>query len=402
LPLSFAQQRLWFLQQLEPESVNYNIASGVRLRGELNREGLHWAMQEIVRRHEALRTCIAVRDGRSVQMINAEVDFRVEIVDLSMLDAQESEAEVRLVAQGEAQTGFDLERAPLVRVKLLRLGEQEHVLLVTMHHIVSDGWSSGIMVREFNQLYRAYVEGEEPSLPELKVQYADYAVWQREWLQGEVLEEQLQYWRKQLAEMEPLDLPTDHVRPAVVSHQSAAKFFAIEKQLSEKLRELSRREGVTLFMSLLAGFQVVLSKYAGQQDVAVGTDIANRNRLEIEGLIGFFVNQLVLRTKLSGNPGFREVLERVRLVALDGYQHQDVPFEKLVEELQPERDMSRSPLVQVKLVLQNNEQQELQLPGLRVSNFPIRADLAKVDLHLTLEENSEGLSGELRYVVDLY
>ena len=285
------------------------------------------------------------------------MDLDVETVELSMVDEQERAAEVRLVAQQEAQTGFDLERGPLVRVKLLRLGEQEHGLLLTMHHIVSDGWSSGIMVREFNQLYRSYVQGEDPSLPELKVQYADYAVWQREWLRGEVLEEQLQYWRKQLAGMEPLDMPTDHARPAVVSHQSVAKVFAIEKPLSEKLKELSRREGVTLFMSLLAGFQVMLSKYAGQQDVAVGTDIANRNHLEIESLIGFFVNQLVLRTRLSGNPGFREVLERVRQVTLDGYQHQDVPFEKLVEELQPERDRSRSPLFQVKLVLQNNEQQ---------------------------------------------
>jgi amino acid adenylation domain-containing protein len=402
LPLSFAQQRLWFLHQLEPESVAYNIPSGVRLRGELSREGVCWSLHEMVRRHETLRTSFTVRDGGPVQVIAAEQELKIEEIDLRDAMESEREGEAARYAQAEAHAGFDLEQGPLVRVKLLRLAEQEHVLLVTMHHIVSDGWSSGIMVREFNELYQAYTRGEESPLPQLKVQYADYAAWQREWLRDEVLEREMEYWRRQLAELEPLELPTDHARPAVTNHQGAAKSFAIEKHLSEKLKELSRREGVTLFMSLLAAFQVVLSKYAGQLDVAVGTDIANRNRLEIEGLIGFFVNQLVLRTGLSGNPDFREVLGRVRRVTLDAYQHQDVPFEKLVEELQPERDLSRSPLFQVKLVLQNNEQQELQLPGLRVSNFPIRADLAKVDLQLTLGEGSEGLVGELRYVHDLY
>ena len=254
-------------------------------------------------------------------------------------------------------------------MKLLRLDEQEHVLLVTMHHIVSDGWSRSIFVRELGALYQAYQAGEESPLAELPVQYGDYAVWQREWLQGEVLEGQLRYWRKQLAEMEPLDLPTDHVRPRAMSHKGASRNFVMESSLTGRLKELSRGEGVTLFMVLLAGLQVVLSKYAGQQDIAVGTVVANRNRVEVEGLIGFFVNTLVLRTEVRGNPSLKEVLRRVREVTLGAYQNQDVPFEKLVEELQPERDLSRSPLFQVMLVLQNNEEQELEMEGLRLSGY---------------------------------
>ena len=289
-----------------------------------------------------------------------------------------------------------------MRVKVLRLGEEEHVLLVTMHHIVSDGWSMGIMAREIGQLYGAYVKGEESRLAELPVQYGDYAVWQREWLEGEVLEEQLKYWRKQLGEMEPLDLPTDHVRPAVMSQRGASVGFGLSGELSEKLKELSRGEGVTLFMVLLAGLQVVLSKYAGQQDIGVGTVVANRNRVEVEGLIGFFVNTLVLRTEVGGSPSLKEVLRRVREVTLGAYQNQDVPFEKLVEELQPERDLSRSPLFQVMLVLQNNEEQELEMEGLRLSGFGMEGRVAKFDLQIGVRERGEGLEGEISYARDLY
>src|SRR5262249_11326144 len=285
LPLSFAQQRLCFLDQLEPGNVTYNIAFGLRLSGELSRQALRKSVNEMVRRHETLRTSFAVRDGRPVQVIAAEQELKIEEIDLREAMESERETEAARYAQAEAQTGFDLAQGPLMRVKLLQLEEQEHVLLICMHHIISDGWSLGIMAREIGQLYGAYVQGEESALPELKVQYADFAVWQREWLQGEALEGQLQYWRKQLAEMEPLDLPTDHTRPVVRSQQGATTAFLLEKGLSGKLKDLSRREGVTLFMSLLAAFQVMLSKYAGQQDIAVGTVVANRNRLEIEGLI---------------------------------------------------------------------------------------------------------------------
>ncbi len=400
--LSFAQQRMWFLQQLEPESAVYNTPFGVRLRGPLESEALEKSLNEIVRRHEALRTSFTVRDGSPVQSVAAELELRVEEVDLRRLSAEERELEAQRLARAEAAKPFDLSCGPLLRVKLVRLEEREHVLLANMHHIISDGWSSAIMVREFSQLYQAYVQGKESPLPELNVQYADYAVWQREWLQGEVLEKQLTYWRQQLAGLEPLDLPADHARPVVMRQWGASTAFSVGKVLSAKLNELSRQKGVTLFMSLLAAFQVLLSKYAGQQDVAVGTDIANRNRIETEPLIGFFVNQLVLRTDLSGNPSFSEVLNRVRRVTLDAYQYQDVPFEKLVEELTPERDLNRSPLFQVKLVLQNAQVQELHLSGLQLSNFAVEADLTKFDFQLTLSESAQGLAGAVSYARDLY
>ena len=403
LPLSFAQQRLWFLHQLEPESVVYSVPVGIRLRGELNRQVLIQSLNEMMRRHEVLRTHFVFKDGGPVQVIAGEVELKIKEIDLRGMEEVEREAEALRLWREEVARPFDLGRGPLLRASLLQLGEQEYLLLAIMHHIVSDGWSTGIMIKELSQLYQAYVKGEESPLAELEVQYGDYAVWQREWLQGEVLEEQLKYWRKQLGEMEPLDLPTDHPRPAVMNQRGAAKTFAIEKQLSEQLKELSQREGVTLFMVLLAGLQVMLSKYTGQQDIAVGTVVANRNRVEVEGLIGFFVNTLVLRTEVGGNPSLKEVLRRVREVTLGAYQNQDVPFEKLVEELQPERDLSRSPLFQVMLVLQNNEQEELHLPGVGLSGFAIKSNVAKFDLQLTLNESrGEGLAGEIAYAVDLY
>ena len=403
LPLSFAQQRLWFLHQLEPESVVYSVPVGIRLRGELNRQVLIQSLNEMMRRHEVLRTHFVFKDGRPVQVIAGEVELKIKEIDLRGMAEVEHEAEALRLWREEVARPFDLGCGPLLRASLLQLAEQEYLLLAIMHHIVSDGWSTGIMIKELSQLYQAYVKGEESPLAELPVQYGDYAVWQREWLQGEVLEEQLKYWRKQLAEMEPLDLPTDHPRPAVMNQRGVARTFTIGKQLSEQLKELSQREGVTLFMVLLAGLQVVLSKYAGQQDIAVGTVVANRNRVEVEGLIGFFVNTLVLRTEVGGNPSLKEVLRRVREVTLGAYQNQDVPFEKLVEELQPERDLSRSPLFQVMLVLQNNEQEELHLPGVGLSGFAIKSNVAKFDLQLTLNEGrGEGLAGEIAYAVDLY
>ena len=296
----------------------------------------------------------------------------------------------------------DLERGPLLRVKLLRLGEQEHVLLVNMHHIVSDGWSSVIMVREFSRLYEAYAKGEESPLAEMEIQYGDYAVWQREWLKGEVLEEQMGYWREQLRGLGVLEMPTDYARPAVLSQRGGSVRFEVKEELTRKVKEMSRREGVTVFMSMLAGWSVVLSKYAGQEEVAVGTAVANRRRVETEGLIGFFVNTLVMRVGMGGNPGWEEVLKRVREVTLGGYEHQDVPFEKLVEELQPERDLSRTPLFQVMLVLQNTEQEELRLPGLKLSGYRIASDAAKFELLLTIGEDGGRLRGELNYASDLY
>ena len=284
---------------------------------------------------------------------------------------------------------------PLVRVQLLRLAAEDHVVLFTMHHIISDGWSTGILVREVAALYEAYIEGRESPLPELEIQYADYAVWQREWLQGEVLEQQLGYWRQQLEELPVLQLPTDKPRPPVQSHRGRAINFSVPAELTAELKQLSNAEGVTLYMTLLAAFKILLWRYSGQSDVVVGTPIAGRNHLATEELIGLFVNTLVLRTNLSGNPSFSELLDRIREVTLGAYAHQDLPFEKLVEELQPERDMSRSPLFQVMFVLQNASAEILQLPGLEASEVTGGDETAKFDLTLGLAE----INGQLQRFV---
>jgi amino acid adenylation domain-containing protein len=402
LPLSYAQQRMWFLQQLEAESPAYNMPFGVQLSGNLNREALEWSLNELVKRHEVLRTSFPAKQGEPVARIAAELRLEVEYSDLWYLSATESTDEARKRMREEAARPFDLARAPLLRAKLLQTGMQEHMLLVVMHHIVSDGWSSGILMREFAQLYRSRISAEEPGLPDLKIQYADFAAWQREWLQGEVLDRQLEYWQRQLAGLEPLDLLTDHARPPVMSWRGGTVRASLGRELSEKLKRFSRQQNVTLFMSLLAAFQVVLGKYSGQHDIAIGTVVANRNHLEVEELIGFFVNTLVLRTDSTGNPNFREMLSRICKVTLDAYQHQDLPFEKLVAELHQERDWSRAPLFQVMLVLQNFQQQELQLPGLRLSNFVVDHDSARFDVLLMMNESADGLAAELSYARDLY
>jgi amino acid adenylation domain-containing protein/non-ribosomal peptide synthase protein (TIGR01720 family) len=402
IPLSFAQQRLWFLDQLEPGNVAYNAPFALRLTGTLNKQALQYAINEIVRRHEVLRTSFPAQDGKPVQKILPELKLPVEEVDLTQADQSLKEKQAERLLQEEAERPFNLEEVPLVRVLLVRLEEQDHVLFVNMHHIVSDGWSFGIVIREFAEYYRAYVEAAQPRLPDLPIQYADFAIWQRQWLRDEALEFQLNYWRNQLAGLETLKLPTDRVRPAVLSHEGEIEAFVLSPDLTRKLKGMSRREGVTLFMTLLAALQVTLSKYSAQQDVAVGTAVANRQRMEIEGLIGFFVNTLVMRTRLKSSWTPRELLKQVRQAALEAYQHQDVPFEKLVDELHPERDLSRSPLFQVLLVLQNARRQEVQIPALQLSEFPAGTDAAKFELMFTLTEAGDEIHGELSYVRDLY
>ena len=403
LPLSFAQQRLWFLDQLEPGSSFYNIPAAVRLRGVLNVAALERTLSEVVRRHEALRTHFMAEDGEPVQVIEAAAALPLEVLELSALEEEAREAEVLRLAQLEASQPFDLWRGPLLRVGLLRLGKEEHVALVTMHHIVSDGWSMGVFINEVATLYAAYVRGEESPLEELPIQYADFAHWQRGWLQGEVLAAQLAYWRAELADAPTvIDLPIDKPRPPIQTYRGANQPLQLSAALSAQLRDLSRRHGATLFMTLLAAFDLLLCRYAGQEQVLVGTPIANRNRSEIEGLIGFFVNTLVLRGDVRGNPSFSELLRRVRETALSAYGHQDLPFEKLVEELQPERDMSRSPLFQVMFVLQNAPAEALALPGLTLSSIATGSSAAKFDLGLTLQEIEGCITGELDYNVDLF
>ncbi|HKG15027.1 MAG TPA: amino acid adenylation domain-containing protein [Pyrinomonadaceae bacterium] len=403
LPLSFAQQRLWFLDQLEPGNAIYNLPTALRLRGSLDAEALRRTLNEIVRRHESLRTVFREERGEPVQVIVPEQSVEMPVLNLAGLPEAEREAEAERLSRAEAQKGFDLSRGPLLRATLLRLSAEDHLLLFTMHHIISDGWSVGVLVREAAALYEAYVLGAESPLPELQVQYADYAVWQREWLRGAALDEQLAYWKKQLDGAPALtEFPADHPRPSALTFRGAALNFELPAQLTEELRALGRREGVTLYMILLAAFQTLLSRHTGRQDIVVGSPIANRRRREIEPLIGFFVNTLVMRTDLSGDPSFRQLLGRVREVTLGAYAHQDIPFEMLVEELQPERSLGFTPLFQMMFVLQNAPGDELRLPGLALGRADVWSGTTHFDLTLQLEESARGLAGVVEYSVELF
>ena len=402
-PLSSAQQRLWFLAQLQPESAAYNMAGGVRLHGVLDVPALERAVDEIVRRHAALRTTFRDDQGRPVQVIHPAAPLALSQVDLGPLAEGAREERIRVLAVEEAARPFDLARGPLLRVTLMRVGCEEHVLLATTHHIVSDAWSMGIFVRELTTLYGAFVAGRPSPLPALRWQYADYARWQREHLQAEVLDAQLAYWTRTLGgELPLLDLPADRPRPAVRTSAGAVERFALPAPLTIGVHDLARREQATPFMVLLAAFTTLLHRYTGQTDVMVGTPIANRSRLETEGLIGLFANTLVLRTDLSGAPTFRELLRRVRTTALGTYAHQDTPFEKLVEVLQPARDMSRSPLFDVMFGLQNQPAEILTLPGLRLTPLASHSGTAKVDLTVQLAERDGVVGAVIEFSTDLF
>ena len=401
LPLSFAQQRLWAIDQIFPGTTAYNVPLAVRISGPLDRTSLKHTLCEIVARHEVLRTVFPMRDGRPVQEIAPALDLRIVEIDLRDLPDAEREGEAQRLAQAESEQGFDLSAGPLLRVKLVQLQEEEHVLLITMHHIVSDAWSMGIVMREFSQLYEAYSRGEESPLAKPKLQYADYAVWQRRWLQGDVLEEQLGYWRNQLAGMEILELATDHPRGAAVGHRGAQVDVSLGMELTHKLEALSKQAGATPFMVLLAAFNVLLFRYSGQRDISVGTPIANRNRSDIEGMVGFFVNTLLLRTKLLPHLTFSEFLKQVRDMTLAAYEHQDLPFERLVEELQPQRNLSRTPLFQIFFAMQNTPLPEVDLNGLRLGYLK-REPEASFDLTMAITQTATGLVSSLVYNVDLF
>ncbi|MEP0883299.1 amino acid adenylation domain-containing protein [Trichocoleus sp. ST-U3] len=404
LPTSFAQARLWFLDQFEPGSPFYNIPAAVRLTGKLNIAALEQSLNEMVQRHEALRTTFAVEDGQPVQVIRASLTLNLPIVDLTALPASEREAEIYARANEEIQQPFDLTKVLLWRVTLLRLDEADHVLLLTMHHIISDGWSLGVFLREMAALYETFSNSNPLPLPELPIQYADFAVWQRDWLQGKVLETQLNYWKQQLSGSLPvLQLPSDRPRPAIQSYTGKKQFFVLSKTLTAALKSLSQQTGVTLFMTMLAAFKTLAHRYTNQDDLIVGSAIANRNREEVEGLIGLFVNTLVLRTDLSGNPTFKELLNRVREVTLGAYAHQDLPFEKLVEELQPERDLSQNPLFQVWFALNNAPMPAMQLAsGLTLTPLEVDSGTAQFDLSLDMVERGEELIGSFEYNTDLF
>jgi hypothetical protein len=350
-----------------------------------------------------LRTSFPTIAGRPVQQIGPAAEFDVSVVELEHLPDGEREAEVGRLTAEEADRPFDLARGPVVRARILRLGENDNVLLLTMHHIVSDGWSVRVLINEVTSLYEAFSTVRPSPLPELPIQYADYAQWQRECLQGKVLEEQLRYWKNQLAGLPVLELPTDRPRPVTQRYLGERQSFRLSKSGTESLKELSQREGVTLFMTLLASLKVLLHRLTNQNDIAVGTTIANRNRAETEALIGFFVNQLVLRTNLSGDPTFRELLGRVKGVALDAYAHEDLPFDTLVAALMPERDLSRSPLFQVKIDLDVTTMPASQLSNLTVTSLETREQVSRHDLYLSISNSREnGLYGSLVYDKDLF
>ncbi len=401
-PLSFAQQRLWMLHDLDGGGSAYNVPVAFDLRGPLDIPALRSALREMVRRHESLRTRFAERGGDAVQVVDEDLELDLPVVDLVPIPEVTRGEEARRLIRNESERPFDLESGPVLRVSLFRVEADRQILLWVAHHIVSDGWSLGVLTRELAALYRAFHERLPSPLEELPVQYADFAVWQREWFRGERLEAQIQYWREALEGMEALNLPLDRPRPAIASFEGASLRLGLPLALVERLRELGRSENASLYMVLLAAFQVLLHRYSGQEDIVVGSPIANRNRTEIEGLVGFFVNSLVMRCDLSGRPSFREALRRVRAGALAAFAHQDLPFEKLVEELRPERKLSQNPLFQVMFVLQNAPIGSFELPEIKLAPFELDVTRTRFDLELHLWEQRVGLLAVAFYNTDLF
>ncbi|MFP2932273.1 condensation domain-containing protein, partial [Pyxidicoccus sp. 3LG] len=403
LALSFGQQRLWFLAQLEPDSPFYNVAGAVRMEGALDAAVLERSFAELARRHEVLRTTFKAEGGRPVQLIALEGQVPMEVHDLRGVPAEVREAAARKLSSEVSQRPFSLETGPLMRAALIRMADEDHVLMVTMHHIVSDGWSVDILVREVSALYDAFMAGKPSPLPELPLHYVDFAAWQQSWLKGDVLEGQLGWWRNQLAGApRALELPTDRPRPAVQTFHGASLPLRLPRELSESLRAFCLREGVTPFMVLLSAFQALLSRYSGQDDVVVGTPIAGRNRAEMEGVVGLFINTLALRLRVGQAPSFRSLVAQAREMTLGAFSHQDVPFEKLVEAVQPARDLGRTPVFQVLFALQNVPATDARMTRLKLRALDVEVHTARFDLELNLVEGADGIAGAFIYNTDLF
>ncbi|MEO1559636.1 MAG: condensation domain-containing protein, partial [Cyanobacteria bacterium J06632_19] len=403
LPLSWSQERLWFLNELEGSSSTYNIPGAISINGNLDIAALSQAVSEIVRRHEVLRTSFQTKDGKAIQVIHPPMTMNLDVVDLQSYKETERYTLLKQRAQLEADTPFNLEVAPLIRCQLLQLDTTEYVLLIAMHHIVSDGWSTGVFIKELSSLYQAFSSGKPSPLPELPIQYGDFAIWQRQWLSGEVLENQLNYWASELEDApELLQLPTDYPRPSVQSYQGATQKWTLNSELTQQIKNLSRKSGTTLFMTLLAGFATLLHRYTNQGDILIGSSIANRNRSEIESLIGFFVNNLVLRTHLEDNPSFENLLQQVKETTLQAYEHQDVPFEQIVEAVQPQRSLAYSPLFQVMFDLHNAPETKVELPDLTLGEVNQESAIAKFDLTVSVTETDQELVCEWEYNTDLF
>ncbi|MGA9772072.1 MAG: amino acid adenylation domain-containing protein, partial [Blastocatellia bacterium] len=403
LYLSFAQQRLWFMDRLSPDKSGYNISNAIRLKGPLNVPALEQALGEIVRRHEVLRSSFSEKDGQPLQITSPEYRIAFTILDLRNLPDEEKQRRIEGFAIKQANRSFDLSRAPLMRVTLLRLAAEDNVVLFTMHHIVGDAWSVGILIGEVTALYEAYLFQMPSPLEDLPIQYADYAQWQRQWLEGDVLDTHLSYWKNKLnGKLPTMDLPFARPRPTVQTFRGSHSAWTVPKKLSDSIKKIGRQEGATLFMSLMAIFNAQLNYYMGIDDIILGTDVANRTRPETEKLIGFFANQLVLRTDLSGNPTYLDLLGRVREVALGAYAHQNLPFDKLVEALKPQRDFSRNPLFQILFGLHNAPTSALHLPGVTPSSFAFENGTSVFDLSLYFIDTGDGLAGIARYNADLF
>ena len=403
LPLSFAQTRLWFIAQLIPENNPYHVPIFWQLKGVLNQQALEQAIAEIINRHEILRTNFSVVNESPIQVINPTYKLTIPVIDISGLTEEIKLQQAEQLAIEELQKPFDLETDSLVRVTLLKLDPESHILLLVIHHIVFDGWSANIFRQEFSSLYKTFCAKQPPSLPKLSLQYADFAHWQRQWLQGEKLQTQLNYWRQRLNNAPPLlELPTDQPRPSVQTYRGASHYFALNQTLTQQLKQLSQKAGTTLFMTLLTAFKLLLSRYSRQKDIVVGTAIANRHHQEIELLMGFFVNTLALRTNLEGNPTFLELLQQVKQNTLEAYDHQDLPFEKLADELQIERSLSHHPLFQVAFTLQNETERTVQLSELSLSPFEWQNTTTLFDLSLNCRETPQGIVAEFEYATDLF
>ena len=402
-PLSSAQQRLWFLDQLESNSPLYNLPSVARLSGALDVAALEKSLNTILARHESLRTRFISREGEPAQVIDEDVNLELRQQDLTHMDEAEREAEMQRLVREEVTRPFNLSTDRLLRATLLRLKADEHVLVLNMHHIISDEWSVGVLFRELSALYRGFVEGKPATVPELPIQYSDYALWQREWVQSEGFQKQLRFWKEQLSgNPPPVELPTDHPRRAKSISRGAGQWRRLRPELTEELKQLAGRERATLFMVLLAAFKALLWRYTRQEDIIVGSPMAGRTRMETEGLIGFFVNAMPLRTRITGTPTFRELLAQVREVALGAYSNQDLPFEKLVAELHPDRELDHMPYMRVMFMFQNLLPDAVHLPGLEVQFIGMGTDTAKFDLTLGVHETGEGLVVGTEYDADLF
>jgi amino acid adenylation domain-containing protein len=403
LPISFAQQRLWLLNQLEGENATYNLPAAVRLTGIINHIALKQSLQEIVQRHETLRTTFKMVNGNPVSVINSITHYPLPIIHLQELPSKKQTIEIQRLINEESQHPFDLEKGPLFRATLFQLETNLHVLFFNMHHIISDGWSTGIFIREFKALYEAFSQGQSSPLYPLPIQYVDFAHWQKQWLVDELLEKQVNYWKQQLAGAPALlDLPTDRPRPPIQRFRGTSLPISLSLKLTSQLKLMSQQTGTTLFMILLSAFDILLYRYSGQSDILIGSPIANRRHSQIESLIGFFVNTLILRIDFSGNPSVEKLLQKIQQVALEAYAHQDIPFEQLVDELNPKRNLSHTPLFQVMFVLQNAPQENLTVSGLRLEPIAPESSIAKFDLTLSMMETNQGLTGLFEYNTDLF